>query len=50
MDESIDEVLDLFAELITIHGVFHAKLHFSGSRHFAGAAACLLGHPQIRET
>ena len=32
MDERIDEVLDLLAELFTVHGVFHAKLHFSSSR------------------
>ena len=32
MDERIDEVLDLLAELIVVHGVFHAKLHFSSSR------------------
>ncbi len=32
MDERIDEVLDLLNELITINGVFHAKLHFSSSR------------------
>lgn len=32
MDERIDEVLDLVAELITVHGIFHAKLHFSSSR------------------
>jgi hypothetical protein len=32
MDERIDEVLDLLAELITVNGVFHAKLHFSSSR------------------
>jgi hypothetical protein len=32
MDEHIDEVLALLAELITVHGVFHAKLHFSSSR------------------
>jgi hypothetical protein len=32
MDERIDEVLDLMAELIVVHGVFHAKLHFSSSR------------------
>ena len=32
MDERIAEVLDLLAELITVHGVFHAKLHFSSSR------------------
>lgn len=32
MDERIDLVLDLLAELITINGIFHAKLHFSSSR------------------
>jgi len=32
MDERIDVVLDLLAELITVNGVFHAKLHFSSSR------------------
>lgn len=32
MDERIDVVMDLLAELITVHGVFHAKLHFSSSR------------------
>ena len=32
MDERIDEVLDLLIELIAVHGVFHAKLHFSSSR------------------
>ncbi|MGD8932573.1 MAG: hypothetical protein PVI52_08380 [Chromatiales bacterium] len=32
MDERIDEVLDLLTELIVVHGVFHAKLHFSSSR------------------
>lgn len=32
MDERIDVVLDLIAELIAVHGVFHAKLHFSSSR------------------
>jgi hypothetical protein len=32
MDERIDEVLDLLNELILVHGVFHAKLHFSSSR------------------
>ncbi len=32
MDERIDEVLDLLTELIAVHGVFHAKLHFSSSR------------------
>jgi hypothetical protein len=32
MDEQMDAVLDLMTELITMHGVFHAKLHFSSSR------------------
>jgi hypothetical protein len=32
MDERIDEILDLMIELIEVHGVFHAKLHFSSSR------------------
>lgn len=32
MDSQIDAVLALFAELITGHGVFHGKLHFSSSR------------------
>ena len=32
MDECIDVVLDLLAELITVNGIFHAKLHFSSSR------------------
>jgi len=32
MDEKIDDILDLMAELIIAHGVFHAKLHFSSSR------------------
>ncbi len=32
MDERIDLVLDLLAELITVNGIFHAKLHFSSSR------------------
>ncbi len=32
MDERIDEVLDLFTELVSVHGVFHGKLHFSSSR------------------
>jgi hypothetical protein len=32
MDEHMDAVLDLMTELITMHGVFHAKLHFSSSR------------------
>ena len=32
MDEHMDEILDLLAELFTVHGVFHAKLHFSSSR------------------
>ena len=32
MDEHLDEVLALINELVTVHGVFHAKLHFSSSR------------------
>lgn len=32
LDERIDLVLDLLTELITVHGVFHTKLHFSSSR------------------
>lgn len=32
MDRRIDEVLDLLAELVAAHGVFHGKLHFSSSR------------------
>jgi hypothetical protein len=32
MDQQIDTVLQVINELITIHGVFHAKLHFSSSR------------------
>ena len=32
MDQRIDEVLDLITELVEVHGVFHAKLHFSSSR------------------
>ncbi|MDH4284198.1 MAG: PDC sensor domain-containing protein [Gallionellaceae bacterium] len=32
MDQQIDNVLHIINELITIHGVFHAKLHFSSSR------------------
>jgi len=32
MDEHMDEVLALLTELITVHGVFHAKLHFSSAR------------------
>lgn len=32
MDEHMDEVLALLTELITVHGVFHGKLHFSSSR------------------
>lgn len=32
LDEQVDTVLDLLTELITVHGVFHAKLHFSSSR------------------
>lgn len=32
MDRQIDEILDLVVELVEVHGVFHAKLHFSSSR------------------
>jgi hypothetical protein len=32
MDQRIDSVLDLMNELMTVHGVFHGKLHFSSSR------------------
>ncbi len=32
MDRRLDEVLALVTELIDVHGVFHAKLHFSSSR------------------
>lgn len=32
MDSHVDEVLDLLVELISAHGVFHGKLHFSSSR------------------
>lgn len=32
LDERVDLVLDLLAELITVRGVFHMKLHFSSSR------------------
>ena len=32
MDQRIDEVLDLVTELVSAHGVFHGKLHFSSSR------------------
>jgi len=32
MDKRIDEVLDLLINLVTEHGVFHGKLHFSSSR------------------
>jgi len=32
MDENIDTVLSVVEELITEHGVFHGKLHFSSSR------------------
>ena len=32
LDERIDEVLALVEELVTVRGVFHAKLHFSSSR------------------
>ncbi|MDH5765451.1 MAG: PDC sensor domain-containing protein [Gammaproteobacteria bacterium] len=32
MDKHLDEVLPIMNELITEHGVFHGKLHFSSSR------------------
>lgn len=32
MDEKIDDVMLLVNELFAVHGVFHAKLHFSSSR------------------
>lgn len=32
MDEHIDEILALLTELMTVHGVYHGKLHFSSSR------------------
>jgi len=32
MDERLDEALHIMNELITEHGVFHGKLHFSSSR------------------
>lgn len=32
MDEQLGLVMDQLAELIAVHGVFHAKLHFSSSR------------------
>ncbi|MTW22098.1 PDC sensor domain-containing protein [Allochromatium palmeri] len=32
MDARIDEVMALLVELMTAHGVFHGKLHFSSSR------------------
>ena len=32
MDQQMDTVLHIINELITIHGVFHAKMHFSSSR------------------
>ncbi len=32
MDEKIDDVLNLMLELMLVHGVFHAKFHFSSSR------------------
>lgn len=32
MDDRMDDILALMAELITEHGVFHGKLHFSSSR------------------
>lgn len=32
MDKRIDEILALVVELVKVHGVFHAKMHFSSSR------------------
>ena len=32
MDDRMDDILALMTELITEHGVFHGKLHFSSSR------------------
>ena len=32
MDRHLDEVLPIMSELMTEHGVFHGKLHFSSSR------------------
>jgi len=32
MDEKIDKVLSVMKELMLVHGVFHAKFHFSSSR------------------
>ena len=32
LDQHIDTVLDQLTELMTVHGVFHGKLHFSSSR------------------
>lgn len=32
MDDRLDDILPLMSELITEHGVFHGKLHFSSSR------------------
>ncbi len=32
MDEHLDEILPIMNELMTEHGVFHGKLHFSSSR------------------
>lgn len=32
MDQQIDDVLSLICELISEHGIFHGKLHFSSSR------------------
>lgn len=32
MDEHIEQLMAVMMELITLHGVFHAKMHFSSSR------------------
>ena len=32
MDQSIDEVINMMNELMTAHGIYHGKLHFSSNR------------------
>ncbi len=32
MDEKMDDILSLMEEMIIMHGIFHAKFHFSSSR------------------
>ena len=41
LDQHIDIVLDQLTELMTVHGVFHGKLHFSSSR----ATLWMIGDP-----